>query len=234
MKNNYVIDTNVFFETEDWLKKFNNSRLFISIKSISELKDFINSEQNLEDDEQYKFKTAKANYIDLTNKLIAAKSILNGGEKRRYCPLELQLYPVCWLDNDNEIFFVYKEKCINSSKIIENMELGIQTIFEQIKSDLASEFATVKEPVSVYMGRNSGNSEEHLARIEDKRTKENSLKKVICNELFEGDDLTKIIDTLDIFCNKIYEEGGEIISTAMTNSSLKTQIIVTYSRIKDA
>ena len=54
-----MIDTNVFFETEDWLKKFNNSRLFISIKSISELKDFINSEQNLEDDEQYKFKTAK-------------------------------------------------------------------------------------------------------------------------------------------------------------------------------
>lgn len=230
MKNNYVIDTNVFFETEDWLKKFNNSRLFISIKSISELKDFINSEQNLEDDEQYKLKTAKANYIDLTNKLIAAKSILNGGEKRRYCPLELQLYPVCWLDNDNEIFFVYKEKCINSSKIIENMELGIQTIFEQIKSDLASEFATVKEPVSVYMGRNS---EEYLANVEDKRTKENSFKKVIRNKLFESDNLTEIINTLDNFCNKIYEEGGEIISTAMTNSSLKTQVIITYSENKD-
>lgn len=230
MKNNYVIDTNVFFETEDWLKKFNNSRLFISIKSISELKDFINSEQNLEDDEQYKLKTAKANYIDLTNKLIAAKSILNGGEKRRYCPLELQLYPVCWLDNDNEIFFVYKEKCINSSKIIENMELGIQTIFEQIKSDLASEFATVKEPVSVYMGRNS---EEYLANVEDKRTKENSFKKVIRNKLFESDNLAEIINTLDNFCNKIYEEGGEIISTAMTNSSLKTQVIITYSENKD-
>lgn len=230
MKNNYVIDTNVFFETEDWLKKFNNSRLFISIKSISELKDFINSEQNLEDDEQYKFKTAKANYIDLTNKLIAAKSILNGGEKRRYCPLELQLYPVCWLDNDNEIFFVYKEKCINSSKIIENMELGIQTIFEQIKSDLASEFATVKEPVSVYMGRNS---EEYLTNVEDKRTKENSFKKVIRNKLFESDNLAEIINTLDNFCNKIYEEGGEIISTAMTNSSLKTQVIITYSENKD-
>lgn len=230
MKNNYVIDTNVFFETEDWLKKFNNSRLFISIKSISELKDFINSEQNLEDDEQYKFKTAKANYIDLTNKLIAAKSILNGGEKRRYCPLELQLYPVCWLDNDNEIFFVYKEKCINSSKIIENMELDIQTIFEQIKSDLASEFATVKEPVSVYMGRNS---EEYLANVEDKRTKENSFKKVIRNKLFESDNLAEIINTLDNFCNKIYEEGGEIISTAMTNSSLKTQVIITYSENKD-
>lgn len=230
MKNNYVIDTNVFFETKDWLKKFNNSRLFISIKSISELKDFINSEQNLEDDEQYKLKTAKANYIDLTNKLIAAKSILNGGEKRRYCPLELQLYPVCWLDNDNEIFFVYKEKCINSSKIIENMELGIQTIFEQIKSDLASEFATVKEPVSVYMGRNS---EEYLANVEDKRTKENSFKKVIRNKLFESDNLAEIINTLDNFCNKIYEEGGEIISTAMTNSSLKTQVIITYSENKD-
>ena len=225
-----MIDTNVFFETEDWLKKFNNSRLFISIKSISELKDFINSEQNLEDDEQYKLKTAKANYIDLTNKLIAAKSILNGGEKRRYCPLELQLYPVCWLDNDNEIFFVYKEKCINSSKIIENMELGIQTIFEQIKSDLASEFATVKEPVSVYMGRNS---EEYLANVEDKRTKENSFKKVIRNKLFESDNLAEIINTLDNFCNKIYEEGGEIISTAMTNSSLKTQVIITYSENKD-
>lgn len=230
MKNNYVIDTNVFFETKDWLKKFNNSRLFISIKSISELKDFINSEQNLEDDEQYKLKTAKANYIDLTNKLIAAKSILNGGEKRRYCPLELQLYPVCWLDNDNEIFFVYKEKCINSSKIIENMELGIQTIFEQIKSDLASEFATVKEPVSIYMGRNS---EENLADIEDKKTKENSFKKVIRNKLFESDNLAEIINTLDNFCNKIYEEGGEIISTAMTNSSLKTQVIITYSENKD-
>ena len=225
-----MIDTNVFFETEDWLKKFNNSRLFISIKSISELKDFINSEQNLEDDEQYKFKTAKANYIDLTNKLIAAKSILNGGEKRRYCPLELQLYPVCWLDNDNEIFFVYKEKCINSSKIIENMELGIQTIFEQIKSDLASEFATVKEPVSVYMGRNS---EEYLANVEDKRTKENSFKKVIRNKLFESDNLAEIINTLDNFCNKIYKEGGEIISTAMTNSSFKTQVIITYSENKD-
>lgn len=226
-----MIDTNVFFETKDWLKKFNNSRLFISIKSISELQKFIKSEQALEDNEQYKLKIAKANYIDLTNKLIAAKSILHGGEKQRYCPLELQLYPVCWLDNDNEIFFVYKEKCSNSSKIIENMELGIQTIFEQIKSDLASEFATVKEPVSIYMGRNS---EENLAYIEDKKTKENSFKKVICNKLFESDDLAKIIDKLDIFCNKIYEEGGEIISTAMTNSSLKTQIIVTYSKIKDA
>ena len=214
------------------MKKFNNSRLFISIKSISELQKFINSEQALEDNEQYKLKIAKANYIELTNKLIAAKSILHGGKKQRYCPLELQLYPVCWLDNDNEIFFVYKEKCSNSSKIIENMELGIQTVFEQIKSDLASEFATVKEPVSIYMGRNS---EEHLVHIEDKRTKENSLKKVICNKLFESDDdLAKIIDTLDIFCNKIYEEGGEIIFTAMTNSSLKTQIIVTYSKIKDA
>lgn len=231
MKNNYVIDTNVFFETKDWLKKFNNSRLFISIKSISELQKFIKSEQALEDNEQCKLKIAKANYIDLTNKLIAAKSILYGGEKQRYCPLELQLYPVCWLDNDNEIFFVYKEKCSNSSKIIENMELGIQTVFEQIKSDLASEFATVKEPVSIYMGRNS---EENLAYIEDKKTKENSFKKVICNKLFESDDLAKIIDKLDIFCNKIYEEGGEIISTAMTNSSLKTQIIVTYSKIKDA
>ena len=226
-----MIDTNVFFETKDWLKKFNNSRLFISIKSISELQKFIKSEQALEDNEQYKLKIAKANYIDLTNKLIAAKSILHGGEKQRYCPLELQLYPVCWLDNDNEIFFVYKEKCSNSSKIIENMELGIQTAFEQIKSDLASEFATVKEPVSIYMGRNS---EENLAYIEDKKTKENSFKKVICNKLFESDDLAKIIDKLDIFCNKIYEEGGEIISTAMTNSSLKTQIIVTYSKIKDA
>lgn len=226
-----MIDTNVFFETKDWLKKFNNSRLFISIKSISELQKFIKSEQALEDNEQYKLKIAKANYIDLTNKLIAAKSILHGGEKQRYCPLELQLYPVCWLDNDNEIFFVYKEKCSNSSKIIENMELGIQTVFKQIKSDLASEFATVKEPVSIYMGRNS---EENLAYIEDKKTKENSFKKVICNKLFESDDLAKIIDKLDIFCNKIYEEGGEIISTAMTNSSLKTQIIVTYSRIKDA
>ena len=226
-----MIDTNVFFETKDWLKKFNNSRLFISIKSISELQKFIKSEQALEDNEQYKLKIAKANYIDLTNKLIAAKSILHGGEKQRYCPLELQLYPVCWLDNDNEIFFVYKEKCSNSSKIIENMELGIQTVFEQIKSDLASEFATVKEPVSIYMGRNS---EENLAYIEDKKTKENSFKKVICNKLFESDDLAKIIDKLDIFCNKIYEEGGEIISTAMTNSSLKTQIIVTYSKIKDA
>jgi hypothetical protein len=231
VKNNYVIDTNVFFETKDWLKKFNNSRLFISIKSISELQKFIKSEQALEDNEQYKLKIAKANYIDLTNKLIAAKSILHGGEKQRYCPLKLQLYPVCWLDNDNEIFFVYKEKCSNSSKIIENMELGIQTVFEQIKSDLASEFATVKEPVSIYMGRNS---EENLAYIEDKKTKENSFKKVICNKLFESDDLAKIIDKLDIFCNKIYEEGGEIISTAMTNSSLKTQIIVTYSKIKDA
>ena len=80
------------------------------------------------------------------------------------------------------------------------------------------------------MGRNS---EEYLANVEDKRTKENSFKKVIRNKLFESDNLAEIINTLDNFCNKIYEEGGEIISTAMTNSSLKTQVIITYSENKD-